>query len=172
MKLVFDAEWKTDMGADFFGGIEHLWCVVFKELDKDNWFVFKHGDNMGKVKDFLFEQDNLTLIGHNILGADLEVFRRLLGIDFTVGRDTIARKECQFIDTMVMSRIYNPDRPSVGKLSPHGLAAWAVRLQGIKPIVEDWKNLSIEEYCFRCKKDVELTEMVYNELTEKERVRC
>ena len=165
--LVFDAEWKTDMRADFFGGIEKVWCIVFKELDTDNWFKF-YGEGLNQVKAWLAEQQSLTLIGHNILGADLEVFRRFLGVDFSVGPDTIANKECMFIDTMVMSRIYNPDRLPVKKYGANSLDAWACRLNGTKPKVEDWQNISIDELLHRCSSDVILTEQVYNYLTDKE----
>lgn len=163
MKLVVDAEWRTKPGPYDLDNAEYIWCVVFKEVDRENVYKFT-ADNLQSMKQWLAGHDNLTIIGHNILGADLEIFRRMLGVGFTVGKDTIAGKECSFVDTLVMSRVLNPDREPVQGLSAHGLAGWGVRLGHGKPPVEDWEDQPIEVYLNRCEQDVRITEKVYNEL--------
>ena len=182
MKLVFDAEWRTKPGPYDLDNAEYIWCVVFKVLNRDRFYYLSSETSPGGIggclnsvranlcylKKFIHEDfshgEPLTLIGHNILGADLEIFRRMLGVDFSVGKDTIAGKECIFEDTLVMSRVLNPDREPVQGLSAHGLAGWGVRLGHGKPPVDDWEDKPIEVYLHRCEEDVRITEKVYYEL--------
>jgi hypothetical protein len=175
---VFDVEWCVAEGADIVLDAEYIHCAVFKELNKSSYDVFssRAGDNpIADIKDFL-RQDNLTLIGHNILSADLEVFRRLLGIDFTVGPDTLMHKKCCFIDTLTMSCRNNPDRKPAyyhdvlsGKnvsLGIHGLDAWGKRVGIAKPKVTDWSTQDISVYIERCQEDVKINELTYYKLLE------
>ena len=174
---VFDAEWKVADRADIVLDAQHLWCVVFKELGKDNYQTFtmdtQENDTM---KEWLNSHTNITLIGHNIINADLEVFRRLLGVDFTVGPDTICGNSCTFIDTYTMSKRNNPDRSAAYLWDPvkkknislgvHGLGAWAKRVGSAKHIVTDWSTQPIEVYLERCKGDVDDNEAAYYMMLE------
>ena len=179
---VLDAEWYSS--GDVVLDAEYLHCVCFKELHKDIWEE-EVGDGFIHstwINDF-FSQEGNIYIGHNILNADFEVFRRVLGIPFTVGPDSIMGKECTFIDTLTMSRRLNPDRqlpkgcptkvwnPVTQKndlIGPHSLMAWSYKLRGEKPVVHDWRDQPIEVYLERCRADVELTEELYLYLVEKE----
>lgn len=72
---------------------------------------FKEKDARGKFIDFIFSFGECPrIIGHFILGYDNFVIQNLLGIDFTVGKDTIAGQQVQFIDTLYLSMFLNPDR--------------------------------------------------------------
>ena len=171
-----DAEWKVAEGADVVLDAEHLWCVVFKELGEDNYITFTP-DNMHKLSGwFDVNMSHLTLIGHNILNADFEVFRRLLDIPFTVGRDSINGCPCTFIDTFTMSKRNNPDRTAEYlydrklkkkvSLGIHGLDAFGKRVGIAKPKITDWSTQPIETYIHRCREDVKINELTYYYLLE------
>ena len=174
---VFDAEWCVAEGADVVLDAEYLHCVVFKELGKDNYHEF-HKGHMNSLYHWLLSEtsNDLTLIGHNILNADLEVFRRLLDIPFTVGPDTLMGNPCTFIDTFTMSKRNNPDRSAAylwdGKLKKnvslgiHGLDAWGKRVGIAKPKVTDWSTQPIEVYINRCSEDVKINELAYYAMLE------
>jgi len=175
---VMDAEWKVADGADVVLDAEHLWCVVFKELGKENYHEFSGDYIEGHLSKWLSLQlsKDLTLIGHNILNADLEVFRRLLSIPFTVGTDTLWSQPCTFIDTFTLSKRNNPDRKAEYlwdsklkknvSLGIHGLDAWGKRVGIPKPKVTDWSTQPIEVYLHRCKEDVKINELAYLAMLE------
>ena len=169
-----DAEWCVADGADIVLDAEYLHCVVFKELGKDNYHEFTK--DIGDLYAWLFNHEHITLIGHNILNADLEVFRRLLGIEFTVGADSICGNACTFIDTYTMSKRNNPDRSPAYlwdtktkknvSLGIHGLDAWGKRVGIPKPKVTDWSTQPIEIYLNRCSEDVKINELAYYAMLE------
>ena len=175
---VFDMEWCVAEGADVVLDAEYIHCAVFKELGKDNYHSFS-GEDLSTLCDWLSVQNRakqLTLIGHNILNADLEVMRRLLDIHFTVGMDTLMGKRCTFIDTFTMSKRNNPDRTREylfdhisGKnssLGIHSLDAWGKRVGIAKPKVTDWSTQPIDVYLHRCREDVKINELTYYALLE------
>jgi len=81
------------------------------------------------------------LVMHNAVMHDMVVFNRLLGIPM----------DCtKYIDTLWVSRYLYPDRAS------HGLDAIGKEHGVKKPEVDDWENLSYEEYAHRCVEDVKI----------------
>jgi len=173
---VIDAEWLIQEDKDVVLEAESLHCVVLRELGSQEFIEFsassESNNSLAGLGDWFRQQKDATYIGHNILTSDLEVFRRLLGIPFTVGRDSVNGQACTFIDTLTWSRRLNPDRPPAmyrGKsMGVHGLFAWATRLNGYKPEVTDWVGLPVETYLERCRADVVLTEQLYNYFLEEE----
>jgi len=172
---VYDAEWNVAEGDDIVMDAKSLHCVVFKDSDGEVT-IFADTDNtehipISSLKTWLGIQNDITLIGHNILNADLEVFRRLLDIPFTVGPDTICGKPCTFIDSFTLSKRNNPDRgmefiydKKLGKavgLGIHGLDAWGKRVGIPKPKVTDWSTQPIDVYINRCTEDVKINELAY-----------
>ena len=89
--------------------------------------------------------------GHNLIGYDLPVILKLWGI--SVHRDRV-------IDTLVMSRLFRPDLDG-----GHSLAAWGQRLGFAKGDHDEWDVLS-DEMIEYCKRDVDVTEKLYNKLVE------
>lgn len=72
---------------------------------------FKEADAKQKFLEFIFSfGDCPSISGHFILGYDCFVLQNILGIKFTVGKDTIEGKSVQFIDTLYLSMFLNPDR--------------------------------------------------------------
>ena len=90
------------------------------------------------------------VIGHNIIRYDIPVVERLLDVSI----------DCKITDTLVMSRLYNPQLEG-----GHSLAAWGERLKFPKGDYHDWTALTPEmvEYC---QQDVRVTECLYKKLKQ------
>ena len=110
------------------------------------------------------------IIGHNVLGFDLEVLNRLYGLEVPVDQVT---------DTLILSRLIYPDirqeDAAIKRLEPrlwgsHSLEAWGCRLNHNKGNfgnnVEDFKELS-EEMVDYCINDVDLTDILWKNLRAK-----
>jgi DNA polymerase-1 len=137
MKMIFDIE-TDDLNAT------KVWCLVAKEL---NGKIHKFGHNqIQDGLDLLSTAD--ALIGHNIIGFDLPVLEKLYDFKFTG----------QVIDTLVMSRLYNPVREN-----GHSLKTWGFRVNMYKKEQPEFTTYSPEmlEYCVG---DVCLNEKVYEHL--------
>jgi DNA polymerase III alpha subunit (gram-positive type) len=89
----------------------------------------------------LFSDPNRTWVGHHIVGYDFRVLEVLHKID-------VPFHKC--IDTLMLSRYFYPDRGS------HGLDGWGKELGIEKPKIDDWENLTREDYTFRCESDVNI----------------
>ena len=103
------------------------------------------------------------VIGHNVLGFDLEVLKRLYGFELPL---------IQVTDTLILSRLLHADLRTedsqVKRLEPkfwgsHSLKAWGFRLEKNKGTYleeNDFSELSQEmiDYCIQ---DVELTDILY-----------
>ena len=89
-------------------------------------------------------------VGHNLINYDIPAVERLLGVQITG----------QITDTLVLSRLYNPQLDG-----GHSLDAWGQRLKFPKGEYYDWSALTPEmvEYC---QQDVRLTERVYELLVQ------
>ena len=100
LSLVFDIE--TDALK-----ATKVWCMVAQ--DSDSGKVYKFAPHqLESGLELLKSADKL--IGHNILGFDIPVIKRVLGVDLS---DKI------LIDTLVLSRLFNPVREG-----GHSLAMW------------------------------------------------
>lgn len=94
------------------------------------------------------------LIGHNIIDYDLPVLEKLTGFK--------PDEETRITDTVILSRLGNPDRPRHAKhvedgykAGPHSLGAWGYRIGVGKPDHEDWTTYS-EDMLHRCREDVRI----------------
>ena len=88
------------------------------------------------------------LIGHNIIGFDIPTIKRLYGVDL------LSKK---IIDTLVLSRLFNPIRAS------HGLKAWGNTLQFPKIEFNDYSKYS-DDMMKYCAQDVFVNYKVYQAL--------
>jgi len=142
MELVFDIE-----ANGLFFEADTIWCIVAID-ENDKVYSFKP-DTIKKGIEFLQSADKL--IGHNIIGYDIPVIKKLYNIDL--------HKTSKVLDTLVLSRISNPVREG-----GHSIEKWGYRLGGVqKQQHDDWSKFS-EEMLSRCIKDVKINKTLFNYL--------
>ena len=125
-----------------------VWCIIAYEREAKEYIEWS-GDTLPNFKDWVKEQGELEVIGHNIIGYDIPVLEQLLDVDFS---------KCKVTDTLVMSRLAEPSR-----LGGHGLENWGQLLQQPKGEHSDWLNFS-QDMVEYCKQDVRVNELVYQRL--------
>lgn len=109
------------------------------------------------------------VIGANILGYDLQAIRKVYGIPFTLSAkgDTWDGSPVEFIDTLHLSQLLNPDRPG-----GHSVEAWSAQfgLTKVGKDIQDW-SVYTEEMGDRCENDTLVQERIYLKLLEEARER-
>ena len=116
-----------------------IWCLCAIKGDK----MYTLEMPTKEMVEELFS-DVTEHVGHNIINYDIPVVEKLLDVSI----------KGKIIDTLVMSRLYNPQLDG-----GHSLAAWGERLKFPKGDYHDWSALTPEmvEYC---QQDVRVTERV------------
>ena len=109
-----------------------IWCCCYYDPEHKQFGSF-HEDTKEDCKAFLESQD--LIAGHNIIEFDLPTLKRLWNVEVSVKH---------VYDTLVMSRLANPKRPS-----GHSLKEWGNTLGVYKDHFEDWTHWSqeMEDYC-------------------------
>ena len=138
MNLVFDIE--TD-GLD----PSKIFCISAIDVDTEEQKNFDI-NNISNGISYLMEADKL--IGHNIIGFDIPVIKKLYRINLA---------DKKIVDTLVLSRLFNPVRAS------HSLEAWGYKLGFPKIDFNEYDKYS-EEMMEYCANDVKLNYKVYSEL--------
>jgi len=134
--------------------VTEIHCVVCKV--GDSFHCFRSADEFKKSINKLFiTRDVKTFVGHNILGYDLITLNKIWECDFTIGPDTFLGKPVEFVDTLVLSRILNPDRGG------HSLEWWGETLELPKFNHKDFSQYS-EEMRQYCERDIEITDKIYH----------
>ena len=90
------------------------------------------------LRRLLLEAD--VLIAHNLVRYDIPVLEKLLDIKI----------KARLVDTLALSWYLFPER------NVHGLDSWGDDFGVAKPIINDWQNLTQEEYIHRCTEDVKI----------------
>ena len=139
MDLVFDIE--TD-GLD----ATVVWCIVAQDADSGEIFKFPP-NKLQEGYEFLTTADRL--IGHNIIGFDIPLVEKFGNVDLS---------GIPVIDTLVLSRLFNPSRDG-----GHSLEKWGYRLGLSKIEFSEYERYSSEMLTY-CVRDVQLNTLVYNEL--------
>lgn len=98
-----------------------------------------------------FLKPNKTLIGHNIYLYDIPAVEKVLGIK--VQYDNL-------VDTLAISHYLHSSKPPSYK---HGLESYGERFGVPKPKIDDWNNLTIEEYVHRCEEDTKINFNLWQE---------
>jgi DNA polymerase I-like protein with 3'-5' exonuclease and polymerase domains len=121
-----------------------IWCLC--AIKGDNMYTLENPTK--EMVEDLFA-DVTVHIGHNLIGYDIPTVERLLNVSI----------KGEIIDTLVMSRLYNPQLEG-----GHSLAAWGERLNFPKGDYHDWSALTPEmvEYC---KQDVSVTQRLHEKLS-------
>lgn len=141
MHYVFDIE------ADgLLPTVSRLWVVAFRNLANGERTYFLEGD-LG-WRDVM--NNAKTLIGHNVIGYDFPVLEKLTGY--------VLPDHVKVHDTLIMSRVYNFERPG-----GHSLSAWGEFLGERKHDFNDFSRYSDEmlEYCLQ---DLFVNTLVYHYL--------
>ena len=130
MQLVFDIE--TD-------GLNPsvIWCLVAQDVVSEKFYHF-YEDTLDEGIKFLKEAD--VIIGHNILGYDIPVIKKLTGVDLY--------HSDKVIDTLVLSRLLNPTREG-----GHSIAKWGYKLGVPKLDSPEWSSFTKEMLSY-CERDV------------------
>ncbi len=135
--MIFDAE------ADgLLGFVTKVHVLAYEKPD----------GKIGHTHDYFEMREILTkaklLIGHNIICYDLPMLERILGIKITA----------RLIDTLPLSWYLNHKR------NVHGLDSFGKDFGIPKPKIDNWENLSPEEYAHRCIEDVKINRALWKDL--------
>ena len=115
-----------------------FWCMSKSENGK-----LVSTTSYAKMRHLLTSAD--ILIGHNITRWDIPHLERLLGITITA----------KLVDTLILSWYLEPKRIL------HGLADWGEEFGVPKPKIDDWENLTVDEYIHRCEEDVKINTLLW-----------
>ncbi len=142
-------------------------CAVAKDFKTGE--VLEFGPD--QIEQFVRLLDGNIIIGHNILGFDLPALWKWCEINHYLFVGELYMQTKMEFDTLVMSRLLNPDRERPKglpqKVGPHSLKAWGYRLGIYKGEYGEqdgaWDDFS-QDMLDYCVKDVKVTEQVYREL--------
>lgn len=150
-----------DVESDnFYLEAKEIWMIHIKDLhnpeNKLTVYPFRDGKEKCR-KQFLsfFEQyENPFIVFHFGLGFDAFITRKFLGLEFTVGPDTLDGKPCVYWDSFYASQYIQPD------MNGHGLEPWGERLGLSKIDFHDFSQYS-EQMDIYCQRDVDLNIRVF-----------
>ena len=162
MNLVFDVETNG-----LLKDVSTIHCLAIHDLDNKETYVYNDTGSQEPISRGLqMLSDADCILGHNIIGYDLPVIRKLYSW-FTVPALTI--------DTLLLSRLYHSDMMKLDKkhnwkhmplqlYGRHSLESYGYRLGEFKGSFgkdTDWQNWSqeMEDYCIQ---DVHVTTKLWN----------
>jgi len=137
--LVFDIE-TDNLNAT------KIWCISICDAITEEVSSY-YGDTLTEGVERLQKADKL--IGHNIIGFDIPVIKELLNIDLS---------NKILVDTLVLSRLFNPVREG-----NHGLESWGYRVKLPKIDFKEYDTFSKEMVVY-CERDVIINKKVYDVL--------
>mgnify|MGYP003627803656 FL=1 len=142
MELVFDIE--TDAVE-----ATKVWCIVAYDIEKEKIYSFKP-DELDAGVSLLTKATKL--IGHNIVGFDVPMIKKFFNVDLA--------ETATLIDTLVLSRLFNPTREG-----GHALAGWGYRLGHPKGDFKEFTEYT-EEMMKYCINDVLVNAKVFQHLKQ------
>ena len=120
-------------------------CLSYTDDGKDYKTIFNYSD----MRDLILSQ--YGLVGHNIVRYDVPLIEKILGIKI----------KARLFDTLPMSWVLNLNR------SKHGLESFGEDFGIPKPQINDWQNLTEEEYAHRCTEDVKINWCLWQDLLKR-----
>ena len=117
-------------------------CLSYTTDGKNYQTIFDYCD----MRDLILSQHGL--VGHNIIRYDVPLIEKILGIKI----------KSRLFDTLPMSWVLNYNR------SKHGLESFGEDFGIPKPQIDDWYNLTNEEYAHRCTEDVKINWCLWQDL--------
>ena len=142
MELVFDIE-TDDLHAT------EIHCIVAIDENNKQYTFDIIDDNINEGLDLLTNADKL--IGHNIIGFDIPVIKKLHGVDLW--------DKHKVIDTLVLSRLLNPVREK-----GHSLKVWGTKLGVAKDLPPENFQVYTKDTLKYCLKDVVLNKLLFDYL--------
>ena len=139
MRIVLDIE--TNLFPD------KIWCVVARDIDTNQVHIWQ---NFVGLQKFLDRAEQI--IAHNGIFFDVPVLKNLWKI-------TIAEEK--IVDTLVMSRLYNPQLDG-----GHSLSEWGKRIGFFKSSFESFNGGLTQEMLDYCIQDTLVTQKLYEHLTK------
>lgn len=144
-----------------------LWCVVVRDIDTDEVreVVSESGgtitlNDLERILDGCKE-----LVGHNAIKFDMLTLKLFGVLDYDIGYlhkpDKLFGKDIKITDTLVRSRLLNPDRKG-----GHSLGAWGKVLGDFKGDFTDFSKYS-DSMLLYCQQDTQITKLIFEKL-EKE----
>ena len=138
--IVFDVE-----ADDLLDDATKIHCLSYTSDGKNYNTLFDYQD----MRDLILAQNGL--IGHNIVRYDAPLLEKILGIKI----------KARLFDTLPMSWVLNYNRPK------HGLESFGEDFGVPKPVIDDWQNLTPEEYAHRCTEDVKINWLLWQNLLKR-----
>ena len=150
--LVFDLE--TD---GLLNNVTTIHCIVIHNTEDNTTHVYNdEGDTEPIIRGITYLQDSDRIVGHNIIGYDIPVIRKLYPFFET---------EAEVVDTLLLSRLYHPNMMELDKrhnwkhmplklYGRHSLESYGYRLgeyKGEFGKTTDWKEWSqeMQDYCIQ-----------------------
>jgi DNA polymerase-1 len=149
MKLIFDIETNG-----LIPKVDTIWCLVMQDITTKEIFSYSdHDDNLPSLAEGLQKLSEASILaGHNIIGYDLPVLKRLVGWE--------PKASQKLWDTFIMSQLCMFQRTH-----RHGLAGWGEFFEYPKGDYNDWTNYNQEMLTY-CIQDVTLNTKVYERLSK------
>ena len=141
-----------------------LWCIVIRDVDTDEVvsLTSEQGSTITKEQIRNALQGVTEIIAHNGIKFDLITLKLFGVLDYDVGylnqSDKLFGNDVKITDTLIRSRLFNPDR-----YGGHSLNAWGKHLGEFKGDFHKFDEYSKEmvEYCVQ---DTKVTSLIFKEL--------
>jgi DNA polymerase I-like protein with 3'-5' exonuclease and polymerase domains len=135
---VFDIE-----GDGLLNDITKLHCLCYQKIGDPD---IKYTTDYDEMREFFMDPSKIK-VGHNIVRFDIPAAEKILDIKVP---------QAMVIDTLALSWYLFMD------MKKHGLEEWGEQFGIKKPEINDWKNLSSEEYIHRCSEDVKINSKLWD----------
>jgi hypothetical protein len=118
-----------------------IWTMGVGWKDKKGEWKVKSTTNYDDMRKVLGNPEN-TVVCHNIIRFDVPLYEKIIG----------EKVQANIVDSLGLSWYLYPERGQ----GEHGLAVWGEFFGVPKPKIDDWENLTIEEYCHRVEEDIKI----------------